>query len=962
MRVYVAVFILVVATLYIFNGIHAFDAKSFKTCSEYTFCTNLRSGAVQNSAKYSILNESIQKNKQTGHLEFILESKNDFILLVNDFIKNNKESNPKVEIGESNVESTQQEKLNINDLLPKSVDNTYLYPKQLFDRIQVEISHFSGVFRFQFKEENNNRKTAVEDVIIQKSNEFKFKEDEDFIILSSDDAPSTYIKVSKKDFKVEQYQNGHVSIVFNQNQFLYVDSKKVESLLKQDVGETISDSIGNFKLGTVYGDIGGASSFDTFFPGAKHVYGIPERSATLSLPHTVDQEPFRLFNADVFRYDLDNAIGLYGSIPLLFSLTSSGEASGIFALNPSNTFVDIDKKKENGISTRWMHEVGLLDLFFIPGPSPKEVLNKYIKLTGTPMLPQQFSLGYHQCRWNYKDQEDVFQVNNNFNKYDIPYDVLWLDIEHTDGKKYFTWDKSSFPTPLEMQKNLKNDGRKLVTISDPHIKVEKGYFVYEEAEKNQYFVKDSQGKSFEGNCWPGKSSWVDFFNPEARKWYASLYSFNKYQGSTDILYTWIDMNEPSVFNSPEITMPPDNLHFGGKTHREVHNLYGFYHGMATNLGHQLRRNGEDRPFVLTRSFFSGSQRYVSAWTGDNIGNWDHLKKTVSMLLSVSISGFPFIGSDVGGFFDNPEEELLIRWYQSGAFYPFFRAHAHIETKRREMWLFGENPLRIMREAVIQRYILLPYYYSLAFEASVTGQPIMRPLFFEFSTEDKLHSEENQFLIGSGLLVAPVTEKNQKEKSVIFPSNTLWYHWKDGSPVSISSSQIANVKTPLDYIPVFQRGGSIIPTQYRVRRSSLAMKNDPFTLRIALSANRDASGFLYYDDGFSYKYKSGQYLVRNFITKPVNQQLLITSRAGELKHAEALPNKNYAQTVLNTIERIIISGITKKPTKIYIEKQLNDATLTDVNVLLHFSFDEQNRVLTIKKPNVLIHEDWDIVVE
>lgn len=185
------------------------------------------------------------------------------------------------------------------------------------------------------------------------------------------------------------------------------------------------------------------------------------------------------------------------------------------------------------------------------------------------------------------------------------------------------------------------------------------------------------------------------------------------------------MNEPSVFRGPELTMQKNAIHHGNWEHRELHNLYGFYQQMATAEGLIQRAKGKERPFVLTRSFFAGSQKYGAVWTGDNTAEWSYLKISIPMLLTLSITGISFCGADVGGFIGNPEAELLVRWYQAGAYQPFFRGHATMNTKRREPWLFGEEYTRPIREAMRERYALLPYWYSLFYSAHVASQPIMR---------------------------------------------------------------------------------------------------------------------------------------------------------------------------------------------------------------------------------------------
>ena len=471
---------------------------------------------------------------------------------------------------------------------------------------------------------------------------------------------------------------------------------------------------------------------DITFPNSKHIFGLPEHASSTLLKNTVGEnaeykDPYRLYNLDVFEYDLDVPMSLYGAVPLIVSQSVATGTSGVFWFNPTETFVDIDDDKTGSKRSHWISESGVIDVFFIPGPSPKEVYRQYAKLTGTVSLPPMFSLGYHQCRWNYKDEQDVYQVHGMFEKLDYPYDVLWLDIEHTNGKRYFTWDKSLFPNPKEMQDKLWSQGRRMVTIVDPHVKRDNGYYIHKQAASNGLYIKDKDGKKdYDGWCWPGSSSYLDFTNEKARNWWADQFSYDLYEGSTPSLFTWNDMNEPSVFNGPEVSMQKDLRNLDGEEHREWHNLYGMLFQRSTAEG-LVRRNQDEnvRPFVLSRSFFAGSQKYGAIWTGDNAAEWSHLEIATPMLLSLNVGALSFVGADVGGFFGNTDAELMTRWMQAGAYTPFFRGHAHHDSKRREPWMFGEETLMRLRKAAMARYALLPFWYTVFREAGETGMPVMR---------------------------------------------------------------------------------------------------------------------------------------------------------------------------------------------------------------------------------------------
>lgn len=261
-----------------------------------------------------------------------------------------------------------------------------------------------------------------------------------------------------------------------------------------------------------------------------------------------------------------------------------------------------------------------------------------ILITGVAPLPQYWALGYHQSRYSYESIEDVETVVAEFDNNDFPLDAMWLDIDCTEDYKYFTWNKENFGDPLGLQETLDKTGRKLIAIVDPHFAVDDNYFVYSEAKQNNYFVMNPNGTIYEGSCWPGTSSWIDFFNPEARAYYSSLFAYDRFEGTTNVLHVWNDMNEPAVFNGYENSFPKEVVHYGGWTHRDVHNQFGFYQAMGTYQGLYDRANGEERPFLLSRSHFAGSQRYSAIWTGDSIAQWEQIRMVAPMCLSSALAG------------------------------------------------------------------------------------------------------------------------------------------------------------------------------------------------------------------------------------------------------------------------------------------------------------------------------------
>jgi len=709
-----------------------------------------------------------------------------------------------------------------------------------------------------------------------------------------------------------------------------------EGPLEAKDGENYQQTFGGHTDTTPYGPT--SVGLDFTFHGSEHVYGIPEHATQLSLGPTVGDgitsDPYRLFNLDVFEYELNNPMALYGAIPMLLA-HKQGSTVGIYWANAAETYIDVSKEGASS-GSHWFSESGIIDVYLMPGPSAKDVLRQYAKITGPTALPPLFSLGYHQCRWNYKDQADVAAVDGGFEEHNIPYDVLWLDIEHTDGKKYFTWNSDLFPNPAEMQDELAKRSRKMVTIVDPHIKRENGYYVHDEATSNDMYVKNKDGETYVGHCWPGSVSYLDFLSPKIREFWAGQFALDKYQGSTKNLFTWNDMNEPSVFNGPETTMQKDSKHFGNVEHRDCHNMYGILQQMATAQGHVARSGGEDRPFVLSRAFFAGTQNYGAIWTGDNTADWGHLAAATPMLLTLGLTGLPFSGADVGGFFNNPSTELLVRWYQAGAFTPFFRGHAHIETKRREPWLFGEDNTNMIRNAIRKRYQYMPLWYSLFHQASQEGQAIIRPMWMEFDQAD-MFAIEDQFMVGSSLLIKPVAAEGQWTTQVLLPGTEMWY---DAETHEEHASGTASIPTPLGKMPSFFRAGEVIPRRDRPRRNTQLMLRDPYTLVITLTQAGTASGELYVDDGKTFAFQKNQYSWRKFEFKDGK----LTNKVHPSAHKDA------SFTSEATVERIILLGLKAKPSAVRAEAKN-----------LESMYNGALKQLVIRKPDLVATADWTVTL-
>ncbi|KAJ7988803.1 hypothetical protein DPEC_G00312990 [Dallia pectoralis] len=694
---------------------------------------------------------------------------------------------------------------------------------------------------------------------------------------------------------------------------------------------------------------------DLCLHGYSHVYGLPEHADSLKLNDTREGEPYRLYNLDVFAYDLHSRQGLYGCVPLVLA-HKADRSVGVFWLNTSETLLDVQYNPDEEEGTpavkrrrvtpqtdlRWLSESGLIDCMVLLGPSPPQVFSQYAQLTGFQALPPLFSLGYHQCRWNYDDEADVKAVNAGFDQHNIPYDVIWLDIEHTDGKRYFTWDPVHFPDPVGLQRHLEEGKRKLVVISDPHIKVDPNWTLYCEARDGGHFVKDRVGQIYQGSCWPGDSSYLDFSSPATRAWYSQRFALERYSGSTSSLFVWNDMNEPSVFGGPEQTMPKDAVHHGGWEHRELHNLYGFHQHMATVQGLITRSGGLERPFVLSRSFFAGSQRLGAVWTGDNVASWDYLKISVPMILSLSLAGISFCGADVGGFVKDPDPELLVRWYQAGALTPFFRGHAARDTKRREPWLFGAQVTSAIRRVIQRRYRLLPYWYTLFHQAHTDGLPPLRPLWVEFPGDQNTFSVDHQYMIGGALLACPVTEQGATEVRVLLPGSEVWYDIQSGHMLRGNRS-FQTLPVTLDTVPVFQRAGTVVPRRTGCGSCTADLQKYPFYLTVVLDSQGRAEGELYLDDGHSFRYRDRQeFSLRRFCLVSDHLTCRCADPVGLYQYDDM-------------VQSVTILGTKRRPANVTLQEPGAQ------KIPVKFLFDEALHKLTLEDLSVAIGKEWDIKI-
>jgi alpha-glucosidase len=456
-----------------------------------------------------------------------------------------------------------------------------------------------------------------------------------------------------------------------------------------------------------------------------------------------------LWNTDNYGYGTDEGKRLYQSHPWILAVRTDGTAYGILIDNSWKQAFQLDNP------IKITSEGPPFRIIIIERDSPQDVVKELAELTGKIALPPLWALGYQQCRYSYYPDSRVREIANTFRSKQIPCDVIWMDIDYMSSYKIFTFDPVGFPDPLGLNNYLHDIDFHSIWMIDPGAKKQTGYFVYDQGTAGDFWVQNAIGSTYHGNVWPGSCAFPDFTMPETRNWWAGLYADFMATGADGI---WNDMNEPAVFNGPDGTMPENNIHRGGDglpqdIHLRYHNVYGMLMVSATRDG-ILASKPDKRPFVLTRANFLGGQRYAATWTGDNRSTFEHMKMSVPMSLNLGLSGQPFNGPDIGGFSGSPGAELLGQWMALGAFYPFARNHSSTGTDDQEPWAYGEQIESVSRIALQRRYMLLPYLYSLFYESSQDGMPIMRPLFFTDPLDLSLREEQQAFSWGNDLLIIP----------------------------------------------------------------------------------------------------------------------------------------------------------------------------------------------------------------
>ena len=683
--------------------------------------------------------------------------------------------------------------------------------------------------------------------------------------------------------------------------------------------------------------------FDMTYYNINKCFGLPERPQPLFINDGI----IRLYNIDDNAQIVGGVKPTYGSIPMLHGVNKDYIFT-VFNNNSSDQYIEI-KTEKNNKNILWIMEGGIINLYLSSDTNYYRNFKKIADITGYAPMPPQWVFGYHQCRWGYKDCNDVMEVQKKFNELNIPIDCFWLDIEHTDDKRYFTWDPKNFFNAKDFLEKIYKEHRYFVTIIDPHIKVDDNYFVCKTLKDNDCYIKNKNEKgeleNYKGHCWPGKSYYADFLNPEKiLPFYKSFYKTENYFMNYNNLGTWVDMNEPSVFNAQENdnSMPKTNIHNDGTQlveHREVHNIYGYFYQKVAYEALKSRLGPNKRAFTLSRSFYAGTQQNGFIWTGDQGTNFDFLNSSIETNIINGLCGISGCGSDVGGFMGNPIPEIMKAWYSLGIFYSFFRGHSCIDSIRREPWLFEKSICDSIIESIRLRYHLLMYTYTKFYEHVNNGIPILKPIWMKFKNnfDDFISMKEQGSLFVFGDELIGCNHYTIDEKYINILKNKLKVPIYD----LINGNMLDDTfkKDERKLIQSFVIGGNIIPWTYEVEKCSYYVRSKPLSVKIYVDEQKSAIGHYYFDDGISID-NNGEYIYIYYEFK--NNVLKIINK-----------NKHYKDQYLNEIlpvyDKIEIFG----------REKIKYAKLNGKEKEILYNEEKKSNILDLLSENIKLNNIFEI---
>lgn len=587
------------------------------------------------------------------------------------------------------------------------------------------------------------------------------------------------------------------------------------------------------------------------FARNESIFGLGEKGGLLERRGGI----YTMWNSDKPCYCIDED-PLYKSIPFFMS----SRRYGIFFDNSWRTTFDFSGRDSYSFEA----DGGAMVYYIIAGEDYKDILRQYIDLTGHPVMPPKWALGFSQCRGLYTWQDQALEVGRKFRSLGIPCDVIYQDIGWTQYLQDFSWREDHYSNPRAMLDTLHALGFHMVVSQDPVIS-QRNTVQWRQADSLGLLAKDSRTGASYDMPWPwgGRCGVVDFTHPAAAAWWGDWQQKPLDDGVDGF---WTDMGEPAWSNEEE----KDRLyiqHYAGP-HAAIHNVYGLYWDRVVTEEFS-RRNPDKRLFQMTRAAFAGMQRYTFSWTGDSgdarrmTDSWEQFAYQIPMMLSAGLGGVPFITGDITGYCGAIEDyvdaaELYVRWMQFGLFTPLSRAHHEGDTAV-EPWMFPPSAMEAAKKAIELKYTLLPYIYTCAREAYEAGVPLMRAMFLEFPEDRECRRTDMQFMFGGSLLVAPVVEKGARTREVYLPKGR-WYDWYDGTVYE--GGHYVTVPAPLDRTPLLVKEGSMVPTGPVVQHTAEA-DGAPLIIRCYPKEGEKVEYTLYEDDGTSLGYTRGEFAKTTF---------------------------------------------------------------------------------------------------
>ena len=616
------------------------------------------------------------------------------------------------------------------------------------------------------------------------------------------------------------------------------------------------------------------------------VYGLGE------MPRGINKRGWHYItnNTDESRHSEDK-LSFYGAHNFLL-VRDGSTCFGLFVDFPGKVYYDIGYTRHDLFS--FHTETPDYDLYLLSGGNENAICKEFRTLIGRSYIPPKWAFGLAQSRWGYKTEEDVREVARQYKEHDLPLDMICMDIDYMQDYADFTVNKERFPDLTKLSADLKAQGIRLVPIIDAGVRIDPNDPTCTEGLEKGYFCKKADGTPFVAAVWPGKAYFADFLRPEVREWFG-----HKYKALTDcgIEGFWNDMNEPSLFYSPErlraflndmaalrekdnieqeeffprviggamglMNSPADYASFyhevdGQKVrHDQVHNLYGGSMTRAAGEAFADLRPGQ-RTLLYSRSSFIGSHRYGGIWLGDNNSSWAQLLANIQMMPSVQMCGFLYSGADLCGFSSDTTPDLALRWLEFGLLTPLMRNHSAVGTRMQEYYRFPEV-LPAVRNMIRLRYALLPYLYSEFMKAALENTSYFRPLAFDYPDDPDAREVEDQLLLGEGLMAAPVYIQNAHGRHVYLPEpmKLLRLRAVDDYDEEILPAGHHYIRCALDEVLLFLRPGHIIPVAQPANSTS-ELDDASLTLWSFLPDGESAEYRMYRDDGVTTEYEKKEH--------------------------------------------------------------------------------------------------------